>query len=161
MAQAYRAPIADRAQSQCGNDEEPAKRDAAPGDGRRRLLDVLSQAECLALNVVEFLPAEEQNVDRSWYLPGTRQPARAPDRVHGEPAGPCTTGCRIRYQDLILPGTEPNHLTIQRSPITFQLSVHPRTPRKPRMGGRVVPAAVGADYPVGRERPPGRTHMPG
>ena len=128
MAQAYRAPIAAGAQSQRGNDQEPAKRDAAPGDGRRRLLDVLSQAECLALNVVEFLPAEEQNVDRSCYLPRTRQPARAPDGVHGEPARPCTTGCRIRYQDLILPGTEPNHLAIQRSPITFQLSVHPVLP---------------------------------
>jgi hypothetical protein len=81
-----------------------------------------------ALNVVEFLPAEEQNVDRSCYLPRTRQPPRAPDRVHGEPARPCTTGCRIRYQDLILPGTEPNHLAIQRSPITFQLSVHPVPP---------------------------------
>jgi hypothetical protein len=79
---------------------------------------------CYALNVVEFLSAEEQDVDRSRYLTRTRRLSRAPDRVHGEPARPRTARCRIRYQEFVLPGTKPNHLAIQRSPITFQVSVH-------------------------------------
>jgi hypothetical protein len=101
---------------------KPPKRQGEGGIGTTCSLRSILRA--LRLDVVELLSAEEQDVDRSRYLTRTRRLSRAPDRVHGEPARPRTARCRIRYQDFVLPGAKPNDLAIQRSPITFQLSVH-------------------------------------